>query len=261
MIGQWAPGATPVSWAMIAMAAMMGGTMRVAVDRHDIRPGELSARSGTRCQRCWSARVATLSGRDRVAPRRSILTEKLARRGYHVSSEYAIDPLELLYAREVMRVPDVILPADGTAPDALQLMSADISEKQRLLPVVDERGLLAGVLTRKGLQDQLANPSWRECPSLRELMRTEVVAVFADDPLRVVVNRMAEKGVTRMPVVERADGRSLGLISLDDLLKARSRHLEEEERREADSLATLIWTRTTGVGQVQLLRRPTTQSA
>ncbi len=43
---------------------------------------------------------------------------------------------------------------------------------------------------------------------------------------------MAETGFTRMPVVDRASGKFLGLISLDDLLKARARHLEEERRRE-----------------------------
>ena len=35
-----------------------------------------------------------------------------------------------------------------------------------------------------------------------------------------------------MPVVERETRQLLGLISLDDLLKARTRHLEEERRRE-----------------------------
>jgi CBS domain-containing protein len=53
-----------------------------------------------------------------------------------------------------------------------------------------------------------------------------------DEILRVVVYRMAEKTVTRLPVVERPTGRFLGLISLDDLLKARTRHLEEERRRD-----------------------------
>jgi CBS domain containing-hemolysin-like protein len=43
---------------------------------------------------------------------------------------------------------------------------------------------------------------------------------------------MAEKGLTRMPVVDRTTGQFLGLVSLDDLLKARARHLEEERRRE-----------------------------
>ena len=45
--------------------------------------------------------------------RRSILTEKVARRGYHLSREYAIDPLEILFVREVMRTSIAALPADA----------------------------------------------------------------------------------------------------------------------------------------------------
>jgi chloride channel protein, CIC family len=43
---------------------------------------------------------------------------------------------------------------------------------------------------------------------------------------------MAEKGLTRMPVVERESRKFLGLISLADLLRGRARHLEQERRRE-----------------------------
>jgi CBS domain-containing protein len=67
---------------------------------------------------------------------------------------------------------------------------------------------------------------------LEEIMRPHTIEVYPDEPLRAAVYRMAEKGVTRMPVVERESRQLLGLISLDDLLKARTRHLEEERRRE-----------------------------
>ena len=67
---------------------------------------------------------------------------------------------------------------------------------------------------------------------LCELVRRETVEAFPDEPLRSVVYRMAEKQVTRMPVVEPDTRKFLGLIALDDLLKARGRHLEEEKRRE-----------------------------
>ena len=67
---------------------------------------------------------------------------------------------------------------------------------------------------------------------LGDLVRGDTVLAYPDEPLRMVVYRMAEKGFTRMPVVDRATHKFLGLISLDDLLKARSRHLEEERRRE-----------------------------
>jgi CBS domain-containing protein len=65
-----------------------------------------------------------------------------------------------------------------------------------------------------------------------KLVRTSVAEAYPDEPLRVVVYRMVEKGCTRMPVVERSTRKFLGLVSLNDLLKARSRHLEEESRRE-----------------------------
>jgi chloride channel protein, CIC family len=65
-----------------------------------------------------------------------------------------------------------------------------------------------------------------------DLVRTDSVEADPDEPLRVVVYRMAEKGCSRMPVVERTTRQFLGLVSLNDLLKARSRHLEEERRRE-----------------------------
>jgi CBS domain-containing protein len=50
--------------------------------------------------------------------------------------------------------------------------------------------------------------------------------------LRVVVHRMAESGLTRFPVVEREGGRLAGMVSLEDLLLARARNLDEERERE-----------------------------
>jgi CBS domain-containing protein len=67
---------------------------------------------------------------------------------------------------------------------------------------------------------------------ISELTRAETLDVYPDETLRVVVYRMADKGITSMPVVERGTRRLLGIVSLDDLLKARTRHLEEERRRE-----------------------------
>jgi len=59
------------------------------------------------------------------------------------------------------------------------------------------------------------------------------VTALPDEPLRLVVYRMAETGLTRMPVVDRDNPLKLvGMISLTDLLRARTRNLEEERRRE-----------------------------
>jgi chloride channel protein, CIC family len=166
--------------------------------------------------------------------KRSILTEKVSRRGYHLSREYAIDPLEIVFVREVVRTGVVALPADAT-PDRLDTSvmlrprEGAPGREQRLFPIVDGAQRLIGVVTRKNLREWIDTPAATR-PPLADLMRRPVLA-HADEPLRAVVYRMAETGLTRLPVVG-ADGRLIGMVALTDLLTARSRTLEADSRRE-----------------------------
>jgi CIC family chloride channel protein len=217
-------------WPLVSMGAVLGGTMRspftsivfafeLTHDANVFLPllvGSVVAHAFT---------VLTL--------KRSILTEKVARRGYHLSREYAVDPLEILFVREVMRHKVVVLPAASTLGEMQSRLRSDHRQQQRLLPVVDGEGQLVGVLTRRDIRERLEKEGDAVLrKSLGELVRMETSETYPDEPLRVVVYRMAEKGFTRMPVVDRESRKFLGLVSLDDLLKARARHLEEERRRE-----------------------------
>jgi chloride channel protein, CIC family len=145
--------------------------------------------------------------------KRSILTEKVARRGYHLSREYAVDPLEILFVREVMRTNVVVLPAGFTVQEMQDSFRTGHRHSQRLLPVVDEAGQLVGVLTRGDIREGMEEDgeALRRRP-LRELVRSDTIVANPDESLRVVVYRMAEKGFTRMPVVDRATGKFLGLF-------------------------------------------------
>jgi chloride channel protein, CIC family len=217
-------------WPLISMGAILGGTMRspftsivfafeLTHDANVFLPllvGSVIAHAFT---------VLTL--------RRSILTEKVARRGYHLSREYAVDPLEILFVREVMRTKITVLPAASTLGEIWQSLRTDHRQEQRLLPVVNAEGQLVGVLTRGDISQRIEQNGEEALGcALGGLARTNAVEAYPDEPLRVVVYRMAEKGFTRMPVVERNTRKFLGLVSLNDLLKARTRHLEEERRRE-----------------------------
>jgi CBS domain-containing protein len=165
--------------------------------------------------------------------KRSILTEKVARRGFHLSREYAVDPLELLYVREVMETEILALPVSSTLGETLLSRQATQTRTQRLLPVVDGDGRLVGVLTRGDIQkrvDEKGSGTLRA--NLGEMVRKETIEAHPEETLRAVVYRMADTGMTRMPVVERGTKKLLGIVSLDNLLKARARHLEEERRRE-----------------------------
>jgi H+/Cl- antiporter ClcA/CBS domain-containing protein len=216
-------------WPLISMGAILGGTMRspfmsivfafeLTHDANVFLPllvGSVIAYAFT---------VLTL--------RRSILTEKVARRGYHLSREYAVDPLEIIFVSEVMRAMVTVLSATSTLGEIWQSLRTGRQE-QRLLPVVNAEGQLVGVLTRRDISQQIEREGDAALGRpLGDLARANPVEAYPDEPLRVVVHRMAEKGFTRMPVVERTTRKFLGLVSLNDLLKARTRHLEEERRRE-----------------------------
>jgi H+/Cl- antiporter ClcA len=217
-------------WPLISMGAILGGTMRSPFTSI-VFAFELTHDANVFLPLLVGSVIA--HGFTVLTLKRSILTEKVARRGYHLSREYAVDPLEILFVREVMRTKVTVLPAASTLGEIRQSLRTDHHQEQRLLPVVNAEGQLVGVLTRGDISQRMERDGDEAlgCP-LGGLARTNAVEAYPDEPLRVVVYRMAEKGFTRMPVVERTTRKFLGLVSLNDLLKARTRHLEEERRRE-----------------------------
>src|SRR6185437_3299314 len=162
--------------------------------------------------------------------RRSILTEKVSRRGYHLSCEYAVDPLETLLVHDVMRTRLIALPSG----DSLEAVSGALKQShgpqgQQLYPVLDADGKLYGAVSRL----DLVKAESGGMPSLATIANQNPPVVFPNESLRAVVYRMAASGSTRFLVVDRKDqAKLLGLISLEDLLRARTRNLQEERTRE-----------------------------
>ena len=216
-------------WPLISMGAILGGTMRSPFTSV-VFAFELTHDANVFLPLLVASVIA--HGFTVLTLKRSILTEKVARRGYHLSREYAVDPLELLYVREVMRTEIVKLQAEDTLGEAQAILAGNHRPGQELVPVVDQGEILRGLLTPRELREPKESGAAALEQKIGEMLKEEPYEAFPDEPLRVVVNRMAEDGVTRLPVVERETGKLLGMVSLDDLLKARTRHMEEEKRRE-----------------------------
>ncbi|MBZ5537202.1 MAG: chloride channel protein [Acidobacteriia bacterium] len=218
-------------WPLIAMGAILGGTMRSPFTGI-IFALELTHDVTVLLPLLVASIIA--HGFTVLTLRRSILTEKVARRGYHLSREYTVDPLEILFVREVMRTNIAVLPTNTPLNDLARSLHGDHKHGQRLYPVVDADGRFAGVVTRHDLQKFLGeHPARSNGHHLAELVRANPAKAYPDEPLRVVVNRMADTGLTRLPVVDREDpAKLMGIVSLNDLLKARVRSLEEERHRE-----------------------------
>jgi chloride channel protein, CIC family len=216
-------------WPLISMGAILGGTMRspftgivFAIElTHDFN-AVLPLLVATVL--AYAVSVLLL--------KRSILTEKVSRRGFHLSREYSVDPLEILFVREVMRTSVAGLASTTTVEEASRHLRPDHSPLgQHLYPVLDPEDRLAGVITRKDIRKLTAEQEGAK--QIGEFVRREPEVAYANEPLRAVVYRMASSGFTRMPVLDSAEKRKLvGMVSLQDLLRARTRNLSEERDRE-----------------------------
>ena len=147
--------------------------------------------------------------------------------------EYAIDVLEVLFVRDAMRTDMVVLQAQARARDALEMADGPRDDRsQHLYPVLDAEDSLMGAVSFADLSACGRDPARSESPVV-EILKSPTLTVFSNETLRTAVQRMAGAGVTRLLVVNPADSRHLvGKIALHDLLSARVRHLEEEDRRE-----------------------------
>ena len=198
-------------WPLVSMGAILGGTMR-------------SPLTGV---------VFVLELTHDVNVMLPLLLAVTIAHGFHLSREYAIDPLEIIFAREVVRTSFVALAADASSDVVAAALGGGKTERQRqrLFPVVDAGRRLVGVVTRSGLRQWL-NAADGTPRHLRDVIEHQPVVAYEDEPLRVIVFRMAETGLTRLPVIARRDGTLVGMLALTDLLIARARLLEAEQRRE-----------------------------
>ncbi|MGD0443249.1 MAG: chloride channel protein [Edaphobacter sp.] len=169
------PAEAQAFWAMIGMGAMLAGSLGVpmtailfSLEVTHCLPGLLPLTLG-----CVMAYLVTA-----LLMPRSILTEKLSRRGYHLTREYGIDPLEIVIVRDMM-----------SPLEPIQMVSSG------------------------------------------EKMESPDVFVYADGTGRSAAELMATEGVGSLPVVDRATQRINGTITLQDLLKGRSKAVTRENER------------------------------
>lgn len=228
LLGLIMPGDTPGFWALLGMAAMMGGTMRAPLT------GTFFAVEITgEIQALVPILVATLAAYavTVLLMRRSILTEKIARRGQHITREYGTDPFELTRAADIMVRQVDTLSGSLTVQETTSFFST-AETSHRSYPVVDGEGRLLGIVSRS---DAL---SWSGRADLEDQTLSDMIsdsslpAAHPEDTVGFVADLMLATDVGRIPVVDGATRKLQGLIARKDLLRLRSSARSSElERR------------------------------
>jgi CBS domain-containing protein len=220
---------------MVGMGAMMGGTMRSPLTgmvftlelTHDLNvlPALLIS--------CVAAMCVTV-----LLLKRSILTEKLARRGQHITREYSVDLFELNRVGDVMEKTPPTIPAKTL----LNEISARIAQgdpaltARHALIVVDDTNRPLGILTRGDIMRRERDDSENH-ETVLDAATTELVVTYPDEPLHDAIGKMLHHDIGRLPVVSRENPAQLvGYLGRGDILAARWRHHQEENEREKGPL-------------------------
>ena len=226
IVGPYMPGGEPMVWPLIFMAAALGGMMRAPVMAAAFA-FELTGDANALLPLLAAAAVAY--GFTVLFMRRSILTEKIARRGYHIYREYSIDPLERHYVEEVMTRAVQTIDAKTTVADVHRDYFG-ATQKFRAYPVVEE-GRLAGMVD-KAMLDRIS-PEQGDVPIGRFFAQSRPDVALPGETCRNVAARLTVMGLERVPVVEdEKTYRLLGLVSRHDLLKPTKSVFAEERQLE-----------------------------
>lgn len=244
LLGPVLPGGDPGLWPLVCMAATLAGVLGAPLTAivfafgltHDINailPALLA--------------VSVAYGFVVLTMPRSIMTEKIARRGFHIYREYAVDPLERHAVDEVMTRTVQTIDAQASVAGILAERFGP-TQAHRAFPVV-RNGALIGMLDR----DALLAGHARGAAMIADLFGANApVMALPGETCRIVATRLAVHGLERLPVVADAQSRRLvGIVSRSDLVKPSVAFFDEEQRRERFRRAPLAGARV----QLELRRR------
>lgn len=223
------PAADPGFWALLAMAATMGGTMRAPLTATFFA---VELTGNTHVLVPLIAACATAHAVTVLLMKRSILTEKVARRGHHLVREYRVDPFALTRVREVMTTEVESVPATMTLHGAAAFLTAP-ETRHPSFPVVNEDGHVLGLI------DPPAILRWRRAgkhrtTTLGELLAgSKVTLAYPDEYLEGLSDKLLTANVSHLPVVAREDSRLVGYVGWKDLMRVRSKKQAEERDRSA----------------------------
>jgi chloride channel protein, CIC family len=225
---QWLPG-DHGAWALIGMAAMMGGTMRsplTAILFAVELTGDFALLGPLLIATSASFALTVL------LLKRSILTEKIARRGQHVVREYSIDPFELMRVSEVMVREVDTLPAAMPVDEAIAFFSSE-PRRHKSYPLIDANGQVAGMVARADVLRWRAESSHGEETLFDRISDRSLNVGYPDEPVSHLADRMVLADIGRVPIVDRDTQRLVGLVSRKDLLRIRATAKSTEASRVA----------------------------
>ncbi|HET7307259.1 MAG TPA: chloride channel protein [Gammaproteobacteria bacterium] len=221
------PGGSAYLWPLISMGAVLAGVMRSPFTSI-VFVLELTHSLPALAPLLIACTVAY--GFSVIFMKRSILTEKVARRGRHIFREYSVDPLVTLFVAQLMSRDPETIPAKTTVAEAEEYYFGP-GQRHRAYPIVDDAGVYHGMVTRAEINawhTQSPDRRLEDC-----LLEQKRVVATPGETCREAATRMAWYRLERIAVVSsEADGKLVGMLARSDIVRGFMVHYEQEHVRE-----------------------------
>jgi len=232
------PPVAPGFWALMSLAAVVGGVMRSPLTGV-VFAMELTHQWDAVMPLVVASTIAYLL--SVLVLKRSILTEKVVRRGTHLTREYSVDPLEVFLIGEIMPRNFMSFRVGTNLQDAANAAASPpansgthrLERAQRLYPVLDESNHLVGIVTQYQLLGAALHSGSIPETTIDQIMARHIIVAYPDMTLREVANLMAASEISSLPIVDRKTPMQvLSVVAMDHILEARLRDLNEERKAE-----------------------------
>ncbi len=228
LVNRLIPGAnlSPGAFALVGMGAVFGASVR-STFAFIIFPLEMTRNFDSVLPLMLVGVVA--SGVAYVLYKNSVVTEKLARRGFLIPQDYEADIFKRVPVSEVMDT-DVPTVNSGMSVGEVYgkiLRGDDDVNRHRGIPIVDSNNRLAGIITHNNIRRAMQNGM--QDKTVLEVGSKELVLAFQAEPLYEAVVRMLHHDVGRLPVVNRDDIHAIvGYLGRSQVISARLKKLAED---------------------------------
>lgn len=231
MIGSILPFGDAGTWALASMAATMAGVMSAPLTAMLFA---LEVTSNLSAALPVVIACAMSYGTTVLLLKRSILTEKVSRRGHHVVREYIVDPFEFMRVADIMAAPVDTLRSTMQVGDAVAFFNdADPAHRHKSYPVIDTEGALVAMVSRADTLRWTLDGWPAEATLGNQLAGRSLITGYDDELVGHLADRMAAADVSRVPILRRSDNLVVGLVARRDLLRVRARAVRQERDREA----------------------------
>jgi CIC family chloride channel protein len=149
----------------------------------------------------------------------SIYTLKLTRRGIDIDELRKSDLMSAITVSDAMVKQVITFQESVAVKDAEMNIRSDASYRHRGFPVLNQEGNLVGIVTTKDILEAISEGKM-EMP-IKEIITKDITTCYPNENLKTALQKLGEKDVGRIPVVERENPQRLvGLITRENIIAA-----------------------------------------